>query len=304
MYQNFRNNRRIKICLVLISLLFSFISYGADNQNNQDKHALFDVLHPIPLNQWAWYGSAVYLKSDDTTYFGHHFETDYNWGYELRGIYHFTETKKFTIGWLKYTNENKRNLTERTPLFSEGETQINNDFSETLNVINMTLSQSREFDNRIEFDFYAGLQYFTYKNRKHLDFQSATSNSTIDSTQHRNSSGIGPRIGLTIDFEIFESIHLFADGAYAALAFQRGNEMLDVTSIDRRSTPAIDTSYSVNLKQNGPIGGQDGAIGVTMSKDSLHGTLNISGGLTGTAFDIDDTRFLGYFISATWKEND
>lgn len=255
------------------------------------------------LQSWTFEGGPLYLSSTNRAYNGHIFNPKFAWGYGLKGQYHFSKAKSILLEGLQYQNNQNVSEFSNDVIFGEGGTHFNAGFSETLNIINLTLTKTFNYFDRIDISYFGGFQYLHFHRRLSLDLQSNTTASELNSLSNHSLSSVGPRLGLNLDYELYHQIHFFVNGAYASLVLRDGSKSVDETSIDRRYPQTKNDSYNVTIKEQGPLGGQDAKLGLSYQSDQFQGHIKISTGIVGLSFDIEDTRFYGFYLSLTWEGN-
>lgn len=290
-----------KKVLLTTTLLLISISCFSFTQTADDNFTSFFQ----PNNQTAWFftGSALYTKSSDKDYNDYLYSPPWNWGFKIKAGYELSKAKSISLSWLNFSETDRAHEDVITDLFGEGETTITASFKEVLNIVNFDLHQQIDFNNRIVFDLEGGLEYFKYKRHLALEFQSNVSLSEQNSNADFNYHGVGPRIGIGFDFALFNNIHLISSVAYSSIFYRIGERKVNLTRIDRTGPNPINSSWRDVTKDRGPIGGEDGEVGVDYSKHVFQGDLTLRFSFLGIAYSIDDARYEMFTLGAKWRAN-
>lgn len=252
---------------------------------------------------WVFEGAAVYLNSANQFENQLIYSPGFSFGYVLKGQYNFNESKNVSITLFNYGNDINNRIDHINNLFNEGSTPINTDFDENLYILNLSLSHDAYFANQIIIKFLGGLQYFHLRRSIRRQLTTNNSASTVDYDIKTSADGIGPRVGLGLDFRITEPLRIFVNLAYSSLSSKIGRNVADIEYIDRRQVPELDKSIKLSSEDKGPIGGKEAELGVNYATHYLEGKLNLKAGVLGIAFAVADSKFGGFFLGAEWLGN-
>lgn len=287
---------RGKIYSLVFLLLLSPVWVNAYT-NQAELHSELEKNDSFP---WSFNGQMLYWRTTNTAFHGNEFNPGYDFGYQLTALYHINETRRLSVQWLQYDKFEPLGGSSDQDPFGNNNVTITGNFLESIDILNISFSKSIDFRDRLKVEFYGGLQYLALQTKENIDLVDPVNQSSVVEKLNDRYFGFGPRIGFAFDFVLLTQLHLYADIAIATIVFKFGAKSIDLTSIDRRYTPAIDLSYRDVTQRKGPVGGQESSLGISYSVKKFKGKLKVAGGISGASFDIDDTKFSGFFLGATW----
>lgn len=147
-------------------------------------------LQPIYDADWGYYGSTTLPNGSRLL---HDLDSDWGWGFQLVGSYHFNTGNDININWYHFDNDTYHNI----GLVSIGGTQRQEDFNihQKWDAVNVELGQSTSFGSKKKIRFHGGAQL----TRIEHDAGSHAGGSPHEHSQTKF-SGIGPRTGLDMTY--------------------------------------------------------------------------------------------------------
>lgn len=282
--------------LLILFLSFSFIVLAHKKTGDYyiDNH-LFESI--TQKDKWSFDGAAIYLRTRNTIQ-DNSVNFDFSWGYVLNAVHHFTLGKSINIKWIRYTGENALPHIDPNTILGI-RMVITGVEAQSLDVLNVNLRQEMVFIDHMMLVLFGGVQYFSYTKQidMHLRSAPATSDYALDTT----AKGIGPRIGLGIDYTFFNYFTFSVDAAYSSIIDRRGRSLKDQTITQVGTTPL---TLHTEKDESGPIGGFEGTMTLGYEIKLHEGTLRIQGGLMGISFDMQDTKYEGFTFGASWLNGD
>lgn len=287
-----------KVTLLSTLLFITAISLARYHPINEKYTPYFQT---SDKDKWEVEGQSLFTKSSNTDFNNYPYSPNWGWGFKIKGQYDLQKGKQFSLSWLNFSKNEATSEEVITNIFSEGETQIEATFKESLNIVNFDLNQLFDFHNNVLLIFQGGLQYFKYTRNLSLSFISPISQSELSSNGIYSYQGVGPRIGVQLELALLTRLHLVLGGAYSSIFARTGSKTFDKHMVDRTGPQAINNSWKVTIKENGPIGGEDGNIGLAYNTRILQGHLVLQCSFMGIAFDVDDTKYEMFTLGAKWR---
>jgi hypothetical protein len=197
------------------------------------------VTVPCESTGWDFGIRALYLQDNDNDYiriteeqrrrgfqdgddWNHHrgHGSEWNWGFELEGSYHFGTGNDFTVNWYHldagngdhHRRDGRRDRDDNNNAFQDRDRD-----SITLNgrqnrpqwdAVNFELAQSVMFGEHSTGRIHAGVQYANIERRN--GFRDIF-------TSHEKANGVGPRVGLDMHYNFGNGFSIFGSGATALL---------------------------------------------------------------------------------------
>lgn len=173
----------------------------SDKLRNQtflaDKHALWEVG-----------GQGLYIQPTHIEQFGYKLETDYDWGFSLKGIIHYTNKKNLSLQWLRYRQEDNHLQKPVDNYQSEGPTSIVYSYKSNFDIIYFQLSQDLDYE-KLSFTLHGGLEYAVIKFRSIDSITSNTTQSFQSTDTLLRYDAVGPVLGIDLTYRYNNQIELY-----------------------------------------------------------------------------------------------
>lgn len=282
---------------VLIFILIPIQLFA--HQIEKIKYNLYDLSKP--LKQWDFSGDYLWLRSDDRQDVGYEFDPDFEPGLRLMGTYHYSEKTALFLQWLNFIYKtNGTAIADYDFGFGEGPTDIQFDFHNRMNIVNLGLETEFEF-TKISVGFFGGVQYFEFIEDLSYSLVSNVTQGTGFERTDSSTSAVGPFIGLEFQYEFLPHFSLTVEATYSTVFVYKGGKTSILDTVDNQTAPAIVVSTRQDEQFEDVIGGQDADIGVSYEADFHDGKLSVKAGWIGIAYAKYDTRWEGVYLGAKWK---
>ncbi|MBN9231680.1 MAG: hypothetical protein BGO90_14815 [Legionella sp. 40-6] len=244
------------------------------------------VTVPCAAESWELGADALYLQSlygaHKTYQLGYNPVTgidprivdtgnDWDWGYRIMGAYHFGTGSDVTVNWTHFhSNASAAGTLAPFPVSLTAVTFVpaaGYDNNERLDQVNIVMGQHVDFSPRDNMRMYAGMQYAniqsqaqTYINTPLIVALTGTPFNVFNNTDYK---GFGPTIGIDYNYDLYNGLYLFANGAgsllYGTSRYQEGFVASEFNAITaqvyarkKAIVPSLEAKLGVNYVYNFP----------------------------------------------------
>lgn len=248
----------------------------------------------LEKDKFRFDGDSLYLRSKNTiSNFGANF--DFSFGYRVGGVYELGSNKSIAVQWVHYAEDGE--IPPELDASSDFTISITGTQQEQLEVLNVSFVQEIDFTNQFVMVLFGGAQYVDYSRR--FEVTGRSSQFTMLSTFQSSFDGIGPRVGIGIDYHVKKNLIYNVEASYASLILRTGH----TTQTNDITSAMFNTFEDIESDEKGPLGGFEGQMMLTYHIRRAEGTLSIRGGLLGVSYSERDTQYEGVFFGATWTSN-
>lgn len=228
------------------------------------------------------------------------FDTKHEWGFRLGGVSPFGDSADNKLYWWHYRNDFTDNNNTVDELKGEGATQVPYGYDSDFDLVMYELGRTLAFEDHASIRFHAGIEYAYIHVGYRYNYTTNTTQSTHNFREFFTYNGVGPRIGLELNYGFTPRVSLDLGGAISVLA-KWGRHDLDRTQVDRRAgQPDRTISKKVSDSSDGVLVGADTNIVLDYTAQHRWGLVTYSGGLQGVIFLEDMAKWGGFIFGIKW----
>lgn len=260
-----------------------------------------NVAVPCDVQSWELGVDALYLYPGTG-----HFLSDYRWGFRIDAAYHYGKGKAVAIDWMHYRAipDSSRRVTHIAHGLGAGTAYRK--FQADLDLVNATVAQQMVFSSDMDASLYGGLQYARMPGNR--DEATTSDQRTGDlPTFHevyrekKLTSGIGPLIGININYHLIRSFNIFVDGWISYLSTWESQSDYGLqTNLNLPPEQQNLTWGAPKLKTHNVTMGFGGKAGASYTYGMKDGKLMVRAGWQATEFLC---KWGGLFLGGTWSGN-
>lgn len=297
-------NKKVLTGLLLLSVLFNTIAMKEpDHPILSNPHNMIFGIQGLYLNpdnfKVSTYNSGTTLTN---SLVGLDLSTSFKWGYQLSAEYLFSDNKNAKFEWIHYDNTTQNQTMQVDELKGEGSTTIPYDYLSRFDIFNLEIGEWLNLFNGFALRVHGGAQYAYMRTGYHFSYVTNTTGSTQNLQQRYEYHSPGMRIGLDLNYQMTENLHLFINSALSLLD-RNGQYHLRNNLINRAPGGAIISREDIDVDSQLKAGllGTDTYLSLAYQNHAANGNLNLSAGIRSIIYIEQHLKWGGGFIGATWS---
>lgn len=266
-FSEFMNLKKFSayLFLFLAFQLFSFSAFPATYQTCVDK------ANQVPCEQTKWdFGvEALYLRTTGDSFLSSistagiavnnnrqfFYNPAWGWGIRLEGGYHFGTGNDLSVSWANFGRSTE--FGDDATALTLGATAYY--VRHAFNIVNIETGQTLLFGEKFETRAHIGIQYANFSERWRYD---AIRPTILEPTADVKLDGWGPRVGIDLDYSIFDDLSFYGRGALGLIYMSRfisggndanffagGNHMLHTRILVPENDIKLGLKYTERLAQ-------------------------------------------------------
>lgn len=295
--------------LYIVIICFFTVVAHADAIHIKDDQTLSDILNTTYDYKFHVSANALYLKpnnidtlKDDHSIVEIPVETQFQWGYQIKVDYFFSDNKDIYIEWVHYRNDLPENVLFHQRVSGESETLLHEGYHSNFDIINLDFGQWISLKNGFLLKIHAGVEYANLDVGYHFNYQTTNA----PQITHRYLKDYvyhlwGTRMGLNLAFLLNDNLDLVLDATALMLNRSGHHHYSNVASINPGQF--LMTDIDVRSKLNGILYGTDIESVVNYKIHLSSSLLVLSGGARGIIFIEDYTKWSGAMFGVKWLGN-
>lgn len=235
-------------------------------------------------------------------------KTDWSWGFEAEGSYHFNVGNDVTVDWTHYSSTNRllgfRGTVAVPNIGGVPNTSFEVANQNRLDQVNLVMGQRADLGLVSKMRLYGGLQYANlqvnvtnYYARLTLPAQLASFTS-INLFSNADFKGLGPVVGVDYSYDITHELSLIANGSGSILY---GTSRFDTGSVAQAVGLVFLPAYTAVKKIVPTV---EAKLGLNYAYNMAQGVMNIEGGYQAinyfTPLQSASTTYYNTFISYSY----
>lgn len=185
-------------------------------------------------------------------------KTDWDWGYRLKGAYHFGTGSDFSVNWMHFKSSIAKNnlISAANPVIPLSLTK-NLRSHDRFDQVNLVLGQHVDMSSQKKVRFYAGLQYADIQTTATNYLNIILENSAVNQYDNTSFRGVGPTMGLDYAYYLTPALSITANGSGAMLygpshyhmgyVVQNFNAVIAESALKKRLVvPALEAKLGLN----------------------------------------------------------
>ncbi|KTC84893.1 Lpg1974 family pore-forming outer membrane protein [Legionella brunensis] len=158
-------------------------------------------------------------------------KTDWDWGFKLEASYHFNTGNDINVNWYHW-DEDKTYVFSRPSLDGERFLTLHHHVKPKWDAVNAEFGQHVDFGLRKNIRFHGGLQFARLQQREYSPYTEIFPDGSTGTGANRlkfKYSGVGPRIGTDMSYDLTNNFAVYGNAATAILVGD--NEVIDTSDV-------------------------------------------------------------------------